>query len=201
MGLKLSGRYVPLLLTVQIGEWTAGARAGACGSGDVGVTRAGGRGAGRRRDPPAPSAPAPAEPWRGCRLQGGEGGVHPLACSSRIASPGRVPKPAHAPSRSAFSPSPFTLPPSPPFSPSSRTTAVVSAFRILPASLSTDNLGTPALSNPSPPLPEGQSKKNRHKMACERSSRKVWGFFAENQGSKRRISFGNLETFSIWRAS
>lgn len=66
MGLKLNGSYISLILAVQIGKWTAKFRVKLCApqpgwcmqERNVGITCAGGRGAGRRRRrDPAPRAP------------------------------------------------------------------------------------------------------------------------------------------------
>lgn len=78
------------------------------------------------------------------------------------------------------------------FSRSPRAVAFVSGFRIPPWFLSTCNLVTPVLRN-SPPLPEGQRNKNRHKMSCERSSWKV--FLQKIRGTNEGLPLGT-RTFS-----
>lgn len=78
------------------------------------------------------------------------------------------------------------------FSRSPRAVAFVSGFRISPSFLSTCNLVTPVLRN-SPPLPEGQRNKNRHKMSCERSSWKV--FLQKIRGTNEGLPLGT-RTFS-----
>lgn len=193
MGLKLNGRYISLILAVQIGKWTAkfgiklcAPKPGRCmQKRNVELSGADGRGLGRRRDPPLP-APRSRRLLPGgifAVLRAGKAGGS-RRTGSRFLIPLNsllvlvfrnqcmlVQTSLLPPWSSSFFPRPF--------SPSPRTTAFVSAFRMSPAFLSTDNLGTSALRNPyTHPLPEGQRNKNRHKMACERSSWKV--FFAEN---------------------
>lgn len=86
MGLKLNGRYISLILAVQIGKWTAkfgiklcAPKPGRCmQKRNVELSGADGRGLGRRRDPPLPapaaSFPGASSPFFALARQGGAAG-------------------------------------------------------------------------------------------------------------------------------
>lgn len=203
----MNGRYISLILAVQIGKWTArfgtklcAPEPGSCmQKRNVGITCADGRVSGRRRDPrssPAASAsfPVAASRFFTVARQGGwqEKGSRFLIPSESLLLFVFLNQ-CMLTHTSLFFP-PFILSPFFPSSASPRTIAFVSAFRISPAFLSTDNLGTPVLRNPPPlPAPRGTEKYE----PAQNGLREIYleSFFAENQGDKRRAPFGNLEAF------